>query len=95
MSHALFNLASFVVIAATGFGYANGSVAPENAFFITYAMITLLVGRFFLARSNLSFLDAVKSITNIPRTASQGVTAASYALPLISGLLIAGTIAGA
>jgi len=83
MRSLIWNFIAVVSVVAAAVGFEAGFVAPRDAFFIAFTILTLYMGGQLLARENQPLGEALASIFVKP---GDHGSAASY----FSGLIVAG-----
>ena len=65
-----------------------GQIAPRDAFFIASAIIIVFTGQQFVARENMGFAEAAKSIVVRPKSYRSRTSFAAYVTCLALGVLV-------
>ena len=68
--------------------FEMGSVAPRDAFFIAAAIIIVFTGQQFIAREQMGFVEAAKSIVARPESYRNRTSFAAYVACLALGALV-------
>jgi hypothetical protein len=65
-----------------------GQISPRDAFFIASAIIIVFTGQQFIARENMGFVEAAKSIVARPQSYRSRTSFAAYIACLALGALV-------
>lgn len=68
--------------------FEMGQIAPRDAFFIASAIIIVFTGQQFVARENMGFAEAAKSIVVRPKSYRSRTSFAAYVTCLALGVLV-------
>ncbi len=96
MAYRLQSIVAFAGLVLTAVGLSSGTIAAYDAFFFASAILTLLVVREFMARSNMKLRAAVEDIMGaISSGTARRQVAAFVVLAVFSlGLMASGVLMG-
>lgn len=81
-----------VLMAAVLVLFETGALAPRDAFFIAGAIVVVFTGVQFIAREQMGFVEAAKSIVVRPQSYRSRTSFAAYVACLAVGLFVAAQI---
>lgn len=82
------SLLTAALMASVLFLFETGQVAPRDAFFIASAIVIVFTGQQFVARENMGFVEAAKSIVGRPRSYRSRTSFAAYMTCLALGVVV-------
>lgn len=68
--------------------FEAGRVSPQNAFFIAASIVIIFTGQQFIAREQMGFIEAAKSIVGRPDSYGSRTSFAAYVACLVLGLVV-------
>jgi hypothetical protein len=68
--------------------FQMGSIAPRDAFFIAAAIVIVFTGQQFIAREQMGFIEAAKSIVARPRSFRNRTSFVAYFACLALGVFV-------
>lgn len=72
--------------------FETGNMAPRDAFFIASAIVIVFTGQQFIAREEMGFVEAAKSIVARPRSYRSRTSFAAYVACIGLGVLVTAQI---